>query len=95
MDHANGTKRRIYQDEESVRPQKRTKILLDEDSSSNGEDSSSRAAEGISREQDYYASNAHGFTINQEYARRFEHNKKREEQQKCQWNVPDTQKEVY
>ena len=84
MDHANGTKRRSFQDEESVRPQKRTKTLLDEDSSSNNEDSSPGAAEVVSREQNDTTCNGHGFTINQEYARRFEHNKKREEQQKCE-----------
>ena len=84
MDHANGTKRRSFQAEESVRPQKKTKTLLDEDSSSNDEDSSSRAAEFVSRELDESTSNGHGFTINQEYARRFEHNKKREEQHKCE-----------
>ena len=95
VDHANGNKRRIFQDEKSVRPQKRTKTLLNEDSSSEGEDSSSRATQVISQEQDEYKSNGHGFTINQEYARRFEYNKKREEQQKCEWRVPDTQKEIY
>ena len=84
MDHANGTKRRSFEDEESVRPQKRTKTLLDEASSSNDDDSLSRAAEGVSRGQDESTSSEHGFTINQEYARRFEHNKKREEQQKCE-----------
>ena len=81
MDHTNGTKRRSFQDEESVRPQKRTKTLLDEGNSTNDEDSLSRAAEDVSR-QDEPTCDGHGFTINQEYARRFEHNKKREEQQK-------------
>ena len=95
MDRTNGTKRRSFEDEESVRPQKRTKTFLDEDSSSNDEDSLSRAAEGVSRGHNESTSNGHGFTINQEYARRFEHNKKREEQQKCECNVPDIQKEVY
>lgn len=84
MDHTNGTKRRSFQDEENVRPQKRTKTLLDKDNSSNDEDSASRVAEGVSRGQDESTSDGYGFTINQEYARRFEHNKKREEQQKCE-----------
>ena len=84
VDHANGTKRRSFEDEESVRPQKRTKTLLDEDNSSSDEDSLSSAAEGVSRGENESISNGHGFTINQEYARRFEHNKKREEQQKCE-----------
>ena len=83
MDHANGTRRRSFQDEESVRPRKRTKTLLDEDSSSSSNDdhNSSRDAEVG---DDKSSSNGDGFTINQEYARRFEHNKKREEQQKCE-----------
>ena len=81
MDHANGTRRRSFQDEESVRPQKRIKTLLDEDSSSSDDHSSSRDAEVG---QDKSSSSGHGFTINQEYARRFEHNKKREEQQQCE-----------
>ncbi len=84
VDHANGTKKRSLQDEESVRPQKRTKTLLDEDSSSNDGDSSFKDAEGVSVGQGKSSSNGHGFNINQEYARRFEHNKKREEQQKCE-----------
>ena len=81
MDHANGTRRRSFQDEESVRPQKRIKTLLDEDSSSSDDHSSFRDAEVG---QHTSSSNGHGFTINQEYARRFEHNKKREEQQQCE-----------
>ena len=83
MDHANDTRRRSFLDEESVRPRKRTKTLLDEDSSSsssNDDHNSSRDAEVA---DDKSSSNGHGFTINQEYAQRFEHNKKREEQQKC------------
>ena len=84
VDHAHGTRRRSFQDEESVRPQKRTKTLLDEDSSSNDDRSSSRDAEGVSVGQGKLSSKGHGFNINQEYARRFEHNKKREEQQKCE-----------
>ena len=90
VDHANDNKRRIFQDEKSVRPQKRTKTLLNEDDSSDSEDSSSRATQGILQEQNEHKFNGHGFTINQEYARRFEHNKKREEQQKREWKIPDT-----
>ena len=84
VDHASGTKRRGFEDEESVRPQKRSKTFLNEDSSSIEEDSLSRAAKGVLRGRNESTSNGHGFTINQEYARRFEHNKKREEQQKCE-----------
>lgn len=82
--HVNGTRRRSFQGEESVRPKKRTKTLLDEDSSSNDDRSSSRDAEGVLVGQGKSSSNGHAFTINQDYARRFEHNKKREEQQKCE-----------
>lgn len=81
MDLANGTRKRSFQDEASRRPQKRIKTLLEEDSSSNDDHNSSRDAEVG---QDKSSSKGHGFTINQEYARRFEHNKKREEQQKCE-----------
>ena len=81
MDHVNGIRRRSFQDEQSVRPQKRIKTFLHEDSSSNDGHSSSRDAEVG---KDKSSSNGHGFTINQEYARRFEHNKKREEQQQCE-----------
>ena len=81
MDLANGTRKRSFQDEASRRPQKRIKTLLEEDSSSNDDHHSSRDAEVG---QDKSSSKGHGFTINQEYARRFEHNKKREEQQKCE-----------
>ena len=84
MDHTNGTKKRSLQDEESVRLQKRTKTLLDEDNSSNDDDYFSIDADGVSAGQHKPSSKGHGFNINQEYARRFEHNKKREEQHKCE-----------
>jgi protein KRI1 len=52
---------------ESTKPTKR-KLLDDSDSDS---DDGGAAVEGS------------GFAVNQEYARRFEHNKKREERQRC------------
>ena len=54
-------------------PSKRMRKLLDEDSDSADE------AGGVSLDQ----SSGAGFKINEEYAKRFEHNKKREEVQKC------------
>lgn len=53
-------------------PAKKPRKLLDEDSSSESGDESG----GVSLNTD------NGFKINEEYARRFEHNKKREEMQK-------------
>lgn len=47
--------------------------LLDDSDSSSSEDESSG---GVELEQP-------GFKVNEEYAKRFEHNKKREELQKC------------
>lgn len=62
-----------------IRPQKKAKALLEEDDISMEDDSSASNAGGISlREKDYKA-NGTGFRVNEEFARRFEHNKKREE----------------
>ena len=57
-------------------PRKRAKLLLDNDNSSDSD--SSDASGGV-------ALNGHsGFTVNQEYARRFEHNQKRAELHRCE-----------
>ena len=59
-------------------PSKRPRKLLDEDSSSDSGDESGGVP--IGEGTDY------NFKINEEYARRFEHNKKREEKQQCMYS---------
>lgn len=60
-------------------PQKRTKLLLDNESSDKDSDSSG----GVSINEDGKNIATNGFTVNQDFARRFEHNKKREELHRC------------
>lgn len=57
-------------------PSKKARKLLDDDSASDSGDESGGVPIGKQSEDD-------GFMINEEYAHRFEHNKKREEMQKC------------
>ena len=59
-------------------PSKKMRKLLDDESSSDSEND----AGGVSISKSPEA----GFKINEEYARRFEHNKKREEVQKCMFH---------
>ena len=68
-----------------TRPAKRTKLMLDDEDTS-GEDGQNRdvsgeAYLGASPPRDY-------LKINKEYAKRFEHNKKREDQQRCKTSPP-------
>jgi len=76
----NGRKRPIAPTAEVERPEKRIKPLLEDDTSD--EDSESSASGGVPIEQTFPSINNNGFTVNQDFARRFEHNKKREELQK-------------
>lgn len=64
---------------ESERPTKRLKGLLEEDDISDEEDSVSKMDRGLSVRNDESETGGHGFKVNHEFARRFEHNKKREE----------------
>lgn len=57
-------------------PSKKARKLLDDDSASDSGDESGGVPIGKQSEDD-------SFNINEEYARRFEYNKKREEMQKC------------
>lgn len=57
-------------------PSKKARKLLDDDSSSDSGDESGGVAIG---------NVGNDFKVNEEYARRFEHNKKREELQKCMY----------
>lgn len=61
------------------RPTKRLKALLEEDDTSDEEKSVSGNAGGEPAGNDASESGGNGFKVNQEFARRFEHNKKREE----------------
>ncbi len=61
---------------DNQRPAKRAKILLDDSGSEEGSDAQSLHAE-VSNSDAHPSS----FKVNEEYAKRFEHNKKREELQ--------------
>lgn len=67
----------------SERPRKKAKILLDDDS-----DDGTSESRGIPVEEEGKPSGDHILGLNQEYAQRFEHNKKREELQQRVYNVP-------
>jgi len=72
----NGIKRELAQDPVPLeaskdRPAKKAKLLDDSDADSDTESNVNADAGGIS------------LKVNEEYARRFEHNKRREEQQRC------------
>jgi len=69
------------------RPQKRIKSLLDEDDSSGDGRSTASGAGGVMVSDKKSFSNRNSLTVNQEFARRFEHNKKREELQKCKSSI--------
>ncbi|KAF6222840.1 hypothetical protein HO133_000891 [Letharia lupina] len=69
---------------ESERPTKRLKGLLEEDDISDEEDSVSKNDRRLSVRNDESETGGHGFKVNHEFARRFEHNKKREELHKLQ-----------
>ena len=59
-------------------PHKRVKLLSDDESSASDSTTSSRAG-GVAIPESTKSTKNKGFTINSEYARRFEHNKQREE----------------
>lgn len=61
-------------------PRKKTKVLLEDDSE--GDDSHGSYSRENSAKLDNSPSNKHILAINQEFAQRFEHNKKREERQR-------------
>lgn len=76
----NDVKKRSPASNPSDRPQKRTKILLDE--SSDEDDSLHSYSGGISVKHESGPTTDHVLAVNQEFAQRFEHNKKREELQR-------------
>ena len=71
------SKKRDREQVESDRPAKRLKGLLEEDTISDKDDSVSDNGKG--GPTDDVEMGGQGFHINHEFARRFEHNKKREE----------------
>lgn len=75
----NGIKRQDPEQVKSERPTKRLKGLLEQDDTSDDEDSVSSDDKGVPLPIDRLGTDGHGFKVNLEFARRFEHNKKREE----------------
>ena len=80
----NGIKRGLPNDTQNQRPVKKIKALLEEDDGSDLEqsDASNAKGSGIASIGDFPIQN--NFEVNEDYARRFEHNKKREELQRRQ-----------
>ncbi len=71
---------------ENGRPEKRAKPLLEDDTSD--EESESSVSGDVPSERQISPINGKGFTVNQDFAKRFEHNKKREELQKRTYGQP-------
>lgn len=61
---------------------KRTKALLEDDTS--GDDGASSTNGGVAVTNVRVSSEDESFKVNEEFAKRFEHNKKREELQRCE-----------
>ena len=80
----NGPKRYSPESTLSEQPRKKAKILLEEDDLSDQERIDTEISANT-REAPSYSGND-GFTINTDFARRFEHNKRREEVQKCKFD---------
>ena len=78
-------KRRDPEHVEGERPKKRSKMLLEEEDSSNGEDNMPSHDSGGLVWDDELETGDHGFKVNHEFARRFEHNKQREELHKREY----------
>lgn len=75
--HSRDTKRQGSAQSTCERPRKKAKILLDDDS-----DNVERGRGEIFSEDEGKSSGDHILAVNQEYAQKFEHNKKREELQR-------------
>lgn len=75
----NDNKRRDLEQVESERPTKRLKTFLGEDETSAEESTVSGNDRGVSVRNEEPGTAGHGFKVNHEFAKRFEHNKKREE----------------
>lgn len=83
-----GTKRNAadyVQDEPS---HKKLKGLLVDEDYSEGDRSVATDSGGVSLSPDQTVHDGHGFRVNQAFAQRFEHNKKREELHRCLLRLP-------
>lgn len=80
--HSRDGKRQSSAQSSCERPRKKAKILLDDDS-----DYGASGSGEISGDEGK-SSGDHILAVNQEYAQKFEHNKKREELQRRVYNVP-------
>ena len=66
------------------RPAKRIKLLSDDEETDNG--SSSDSSGGVVLDSSKSTKKGSDFKINEEYARRFEHNQRRVELQRCEFS---------
>lgn len=78
-----GKKQALNFDVHTGRPHKRMKALLEEDGSSADEQNTASNGGDDPITKGTLSPNDDGFTINRDFAQRFEHNKKREELQRC------------
>ena len=85
----NDIKKHDIEQVKSERPTKRLKALLEEDETSNEEDSVFSNDGAVPMRNVKQSPSNHGFKVNQEFARRFEHNKKREELHKREESILD------
>lgn len=80
MTSGKGQKRKNSKPSPNVSPRKRSRVLLEDESLEDEETNHHSAANMPSKDQGIRTT-GNAFVINQEFARRFEHNKKREELQ--------------
>lgn len=84
----NGTKRQWSEKKPRDRPQKKIKALFEDDSASDEDAGSSSLGGGVLVKEESTPPVGHGFTVNDMYARRFKHNKEREELQRLEEKYP-------
>lgn len=82
QDGRGSTKRKAESQEEIHRPQKKARILLESDSSDDDLGTPSPPG-GVAVTDGTNIDEGDAFQVNQEFARRFEHNKEREELHSC------------
>ena len=83
-------KRQDLEQVESERPTKRLKSLLEEGDATDEEYSVSGDDIGMHLRNDEPEIGGHGFKVNHEFAKRFEHNKQREELHKRVYSVTES-----
>lgn len=87
MPQHNGVKRRASEVGQSQQPRKKVKLLLEEDSFDQEQDPTSES-DSVPTAKDQKVREIHGLTINKDFARRFEHNKQREELHRRKSTLP-------